>query len=409
MKLVVLFFLFSSAKNAWSGGNQFWWGISTSSYQTEDVAIASQDPFFFKTDWDLFYEQGKLPEPKGNAVFGYTQYKRDIQVMKKLGVTHYRFGLEWARIEPHPGQYNEQALKHYLEVVHYARANGIEPILCLWHFTFPSWAFEKDQPSEYGWLSPIVTARWVPYVQKVMEVFGSSVEFYAPQNEPNAHSLASFFLGIFPPGEKRNLKLYKRHVAMAADRFIEAASVIHKARPTAQVLSVQNIVYWEKAWWDIFSFFFDLGSEFNFDHLDRIKDSIDILGFNYYYQVKASPFPNERIVSPKGLRVMANELSSRYKKPMVITENGWPEKPGISKKDYFLSHWKVVEEIRKSADIRGYFYWSLVDNFEWSVGYKEKFGMFSFNQDDQTLHAYPVADAFKDVIAKDKAAAITNK
>ena len=90
----------------------FWWGISTSPYQFEDVAIPENDPFHFQTDWDLFYQAGKIETPRGNATFSYTQVNRDIESLKWLGVSHYRFGIEWARVEPYPGIYNEEAIAH---------------------------------------------------------------------------------------------------------------------------------------------------------------------------------------------------------------------------------------------------------------------------------------------------------
>ena len=126
-----IIFLFVVIASLHLNAEPFWWGVSTSSYQIEDVAVAKEDPNFFKTDWDLFYDEGKLKEPKGDSVFSYTEYKRDIQKIKEMGMTHYRFGIEWARVEPKMGTYNLQALAHYKEIALELKKNNITPIICL--------------------------------------------------------------------------------------------------------------------------------------------------------------------------------------------------------------------------------------------------------------------------------------
>ena len=379
----------------------FMWGISSSPYQTEDVYEAKNSPLFFKTDWDLFFELGKLHTPKGDGVFSFSEIDRDIKTLVELGVTHYRFGIEWARVEPQPGVYNEKALDHYLSFVKKLKSRNIVPIICLWHFTFPSWAFKDNDSKKFGWFSPAVKERWPIYVKKVVEKFKDEVEMYAPQNEPNIESLAGFFLGSFPPGEKYNLKLYRAHMQEAAERFIEAADIIHKSSANAKVISIQNLIAWEKAWWDVFSYFYNIGDEFNFLHLDLIKDHVDMIGFNYYYKLKASPFSNPRIVYPNGIAEMAEKLNSRYNKPLLITENGWWENPEISKEEYFLKHWQVIDEIRLKYNLKGYFYWSLFDNYEWAEGYNDKFGMFKYERPLKKITPYSVAAAFKKVIKDD--------
>ncbi|MBL7544161.1 MAG: glycoside hydrolase family 1 protein [Bdellovibrionaceae bacterium] len=380
----------------------FWWGVSTSPYQTEDIAISKDDTHFFKTDWDLFYEAGRLKYPKNDAVFSFTEYKRDIQKMKELGLTHYRFGIEWARIEPKIGSYNKEALLHYKKIAMELKKNNITPIICLWHWTFPSWAFDVKDPKTFGWMNENVKQRWPDFVKLVIEEFKDVTIYYAPQNEPNAQSLAGFFMGIFPPGEKYSLKLYRQHIEDAADAFIVAADLIKKSYPQAQVMSVQNMIYWEKAWWDITNFFYNLGDEFNYRHLERIKDHIDIVGFNYYYRVKASPFPNERVIDPEGLKLLLLKLAERYKKPLLITENGWADPIGKIKTDYLLKHIEVVKEYRHKTGLLGYFYWSLIDNYEWAAGYEEKFGLFHFNPGDKSLQPYEVVDALKKIVFEDK-------
>ncbi len=381
---------------------QFWWGVSTSPYQTEDVAIDRENKFYFKTDWDIFYDIGKLKYPKKNGVFSYTEYQRDIEKIKELGVSHYRFGIEWARIEPSPGVYNIKALEHYKKIVTELKKNHITPIICLWHWTFPSWGYPIDNSNSYGWMNAKIKERWPEFVKLIVNAFVEDVEYIAPQNEPNAQGLAGFFLGIFPPGEKHSLSLYRTYIDEASKAFIVSSKIIKELAPKIKVISIQNMIHWKKTWWDIFGYFYDLGNEFNFKHLDLIQDHIDILGFNYYYSLNASPFNNPRIIDPNGLENIIRSLASKYNKPLLITENGWPDGLGKIKNDYFAAHIKVINKMRSEVNLIGYFYWSLVDNFEWSSGYQEKYGLYSYSEKDNSLKPYEVATSFKKVILEDR-------
>ena len=121
---------------------KFAWGISTSSYQYEDPAVKPGDKDYFYSDWDILIEQRKAP-PKGNALYSWTRFDKDLEALKKIGVTHYRFSISWPRVEPQPGVYNEQAIHGYVEMARRLKAAGIDPVICLWHFTFPSWLYDQ--------------------------------------------------------------------------------------------------------------------------------------------------------------------------------------------------------------------------------------------------------------------------
>src|SRR5690606_7771716 len=114
-----------------------------------------------------------------------------------------------------------------------------------------------------GWLNPKVRERWPEFVHRVVADFGVSVDLYAPQNEPNAQALAAYFIGIFPPGAKYEISLYKEQVEAAAQAFIDAATIIREEAPHAKIITIQNIVAWQRAWWDVFGYFWRLGEEYN--------------------------------------------------------------------------------------------------------------------------------------------------
>jgi beta-glucosidase len=396
---IFLFLVISSLGFSAFANSNFIWGISTSPYQTEDVGLGNN----FKTDWDVFFDQGHIKEPKGDGTFSYSEVDRDIEALVSLGVTHYRFGIEWARVEPALNVYDEKALIHYLNIVRKLKKKGIVPIVCLWHFSFPSWLTHLEQPHLHGWLHPQAPEQWRKFVEKVVQSLGQEVELYAPQNEPNANALAAYFLGIFPPGQKYKLSLYRQTVAASAAAYVEASQIIHRQVPGAKVISIQNLVFWDKAWWDVFGYFWDISQEYNFSHLDQVMANTDWLGFNYYYRLKASPFPNERFVDPSGMEKLIVQLSQRYSKPMIIMENGVADTGDKKRADFLMGHLQALERSRKSGqDVRGYFYWSLIDNFEWSAGYEEKFGLFSI--DSKKLKEKPSAGLYRNEIAKQKKA-----
>ncbi len=178
----------------------FWWGVASSSFQNEDRAEKPGSPNWFQTDWDLFAEAGRVP-PKGeDGVFSWSSFDRDVEALRKIGVNHYRFGVEWARVEPPPGRYNEAALRRYVEMARKLKAAGIEPIVTLWHFTFPSWMVTKGRPGASRWLHPLYRERWPAYVTKVTHAMAPSVRTFAPQNEPNGDLALGYLSSLWPPG-----------------------------------------------------------------------------------------------------------------------------------------------------------------------------------------------------------------
>lgn len=392
--------IFHTAEGAKTGPEGFWWGISTSSYQTEEQPPDPKGLGYFETDWDVFYKHGKLKEPRANGVYSYSEVERDILALKSLGVTHYRFGIEWARIEPKPGQYNEEALKHYISVIDRLRASGIEPIVCLWHFTFPSWLSDLAKPDQNGWLHPMAKEHWINYVRYVTNAIQDKVLYYAPQNEPNAQSLAAYVVGSFPPGVRFNFELYRKHMGAAAEAYIDAARTIRSEDKQAHIITIQNIIHWERAWWDLIGYFYKMGEEYNYQHLDLVAEHSDWIGLNYYYKLKASPFDNPRIDYPEGLEKALGDLAERYKKPVIVMENGVADAGDERRQNYLRTHVETVQRAaNKGIDVRGYFYWSLVDNYEWAHGYSERFGLFSL-QPDRSLKEKESAGLYRTLIQK---------
>ena len=267
---------------------KFAWGISTASYQYEDPAVKPGDNDYFYSDWDILIEQRKAP-PKGNALYSWTRFDKDLEALKKIGVTHYRFSISWPRVEPQPGVYNEKAIRGYVEMARRLKAAGIEPVICLWHFTFPSWLYDKKKPGESNWLHPLARTRWNAYVDRMVRATAPYTTYYAPQNEPNGQITTAYIVGVWPPGMDLAFGHYWKAIDASTGMFRDAAARIKSIKPTAKVMSVEALPWWERAPLDPGGAIYKTMIHGNVDHLDRIYDVCDILGINYYYSQAPGP------------------------------------------------------------------------------------------------------------------------
>lgn len=374
----------------------FWWGISSSSFQNEDRGEKPGSPGYFRTDWDLFADAKRVPPKGDDGVFSWSGFDRDVEALKKIGVNHYRFGVEWARVEPQPGRYNEAALRRYVEMARKLKAAGIEPIVTLWHFTFPDWMVAKGRNTR--WLHPLYRERWPLYVEKVAKAMAPYVRTFAPQNEPNGDLALGYITATWPPGYFMSLGTHAAALNESVWGFREAAAIVRKYRKDALILSIAALPYWEHGLFDPTGAYYNFMQRINYTQLDRTFDVCDLIGFNYYYTeypdftallaIKARRGRNYSllgwIIQPRSLYKQIKNVQKRYNKPVVVTENGIATAKDIKRVRYLFNHiLEVKEAIQDGADVRGYFVWTLVDNYEWHHGYKAPFGMAKL---DKTTH-----------------------
>ena len=403
-----------ATKNAGVQTGPFWWGVSTSAYQTEDKGYAPKDPRYFKTDWDLYVEKGDAPD-RGEGTYSYTQFDKDLALLRQIGVNHYRFGVEWARVEPKPGVYNEEAIQHYVTIAKKARAAGIEPIVCLWHFTFPDWLTNFGRPGKSHWLHPDTDAHWQAYVTRMVRALKPYVRVYAPQNEPNGMLPLSYLAQHWPPSGLLDTLGYKRSMRASIAQFREAAAIIKRERPDALVMSVQALPFWKRSYlWDPTAFVYNAVRRVCYDHLDGVYDVCDLIGFNYYYSQnatvadffyagrgeKASNYTQMGwAIDPESFYNLIMEVRRRYWKPMVITENGIGTLNEQKKIKYYRDH---INQMRRAmadgADVCGYFAWTLVDNYEWHEGYKANFGLAIMNPQTKDRSLEPSGLFYRNLI-----------
>lgn len=371
---------------------KFWWGVATSSYQNEDRGMNKDAKDFFLTDWDIFSSEGLAPERGEDATFSWTHFDKDLALLKKLGVSHYRFSVEWARVEPHPGQINKHALAQYTEMARQLRAAGIEPIVTLWHFTFPGWAYDPKQKGRSNFLHPDIEPAWQAHVTRTVRALAPHVKIWVPQNEPNGALPIGYLGAHWPPGLLLRPDLYKRAMKISVRMFRDAAAIVRQEKPGAIIMGIYSNPAWRQSWLGDPTFLtFHTLRRTNFDHLDQTYDVCDLLGFNYYYAQDASlinflrkskgEFNSNHTqlgweIEPEGMYQGLREMYSRYQKPIVVTENGLGTLSEQKKIRYLRDH--ITQTRRAMAagvDVRGYFAWTLVDNYEWQKGWTANFGL----------------------------------
>jgi beta-glucosidase len=390
---------------------KFWWGTSTASFQNEDRGLAPDDPMNFRTDWDVFAEEGGAPPRGDKAVSSWSRFDLDLKALRQLGVSHFRFGVEWARIEPKPGVINKQALTRYVGMARQLRAAGIEPVVTLWHFTFPDWLYDTKNKSRSNFLHPDAPEAWRAHVTRVVRAMKPHVRIFVPQNEPNGALNLGYIAGHWPPGQLLNAFTYKRALRASADMFRDAAEIIHRERPGSIVMGIYSVPDWKRSYLaDPTALVYNVVQRQNFDHLDMVADSMDIIGVNYYYGQEASlvRFLNRGhgeassnytqmgwAITPEGFYNVLKSVNRRYGKPIVVTENGLGTQSEQKRIRYLREH---IAQMRRAmaegVDVRGYFPWTLVDNYEWKEGWHGQFGLFSFDKETKVRNLEPTGKWF---------------
>ncbi|MGQ9722689.1 MAG: glycoside hydrolase family 1 protein [Candidatus Jordarchaeum sp.] len=413
----------------------FLWGAATSAHQVEGNNTNNQW-------WAWEQEGGHINDGSisGRACDHYNLYEKDFDLIKQLGHNTHRFSIEWSRIEPKEGKWSKKEIDHYRQVIQALNDRDITPMVTLHHFTDPIWLAEKG-----GWLNPKVVELFERYTRKVVESLGDLIPFYNTINEPVWVAYASYGLGVHPPCHNDMNEFYTagKHFLMAHGKCYRA---IHetvkdmgfKIKP--QVGIVKQMMYYDPVdpnvkedveeaermdeltnrWFlegihtGIIRKPFGKGEE-----LEYLKDSWDIIGVNYYTRSQISP----RLNDPKVLELMLSrrgestdmyevypegfykQLMSvkKYGKPVYVTENGIATKDDKQRCRYILIHLREVHKaIRDGLDLRGFMYWSLMDNFEWSLGYSMRFGLIEIDYETLERKPRPSAYLYRDIIKSNK-------
>jgi beta-glucosidase len=295
-------------------------------------------------------------------------------------------------------------LEHYKAFIFKLKQNNIEPFVTLWHWTFPLWAWEKA-----GFESSQVVKNYVEFVKKVVKFLQNDVKFWLTINEPNIYSDNSYLTGVWPPQKQSRWARNKvlRNLVKAHKLTFEA---IKKINPSLQVGLATNNNYYEVKRSSLINNIIKDYVEWlkNYHFLNQVKKHIDFIGLNYYFHnvVDKGLNKNEnKIVSdlgwelyPQGIYYVLKDLQA-YQRPIYITENGLADAKDQHRPWYIQETIKAIGlAIQDQVDVRGYFHWSLLDNFEWADGFDPRFGLFEV--DYQTFERVPRASAilYKNII-----------
>ncbi|BAL87856.1 putative glycosyl hydrolase [Actinoplanes missouriensis 431] len=379
----------------------FLWGSATSAHQVEGGNT--------NNDWWDF-EQNPASAARwssGDGIDHFHRYADDFALLASLGHTAHRLSLEWSRIEPAPGQVSRAAIAHYRRVLTVLAGTGMTGFVTLHHFTLPRWLSARG-----GWLAPDAAELFSRYCARVTAELGDLMPFICTINEPQMIALHGYLEGYHPPGVT-NPTLWRRVGGVLLDAHLAAVAAIRSAGGTRIGLAVQLPLL--------------AGSEpflslMRHEIVDRYLDGLtgvdggDWLGVQYYRKQwvdAASPFffapppagvPLTQMgwaVHPDGLREMLHR-AARPGLPLYVTENGIATEDDTERVAYLRSHVAAVgQAIAEGVDVRGYLHWSAFDNFEWSEGYRPKFGLIAVD-DDFTRRPKPSAAEFARIIRASK-------
>jgi len=376
----------------------FLWGTSTSAHQVEgnnhnqwsewekeNAERLAKEVINYWQPW----QQKKFPEMfnlenyiSGRSCDHYNRYEEDFDLAKAMNNNAYRFSIEWSRVELEEGGFNQLEIEHYRNVIKALKIRGLEPFISLWHWTVPVWfakkgGFEKNDNIKY----------FVRFCERIISEFKNDVKFWIVLNEPEIYTSHSYLKGTWPP-QKKNLLAYLVVFHNLIKAYRKIFETIKKIQPNSQIGIAKNNIYFEgwlspiiRWWW-------------NFYFLNCIKTHQDFIGLNYYFhnRIKGLKFnqnKNEETsdlgweIYPKGIYYVLRELK-KYQKPIYITENGLADAKDEKREKFIKEHlYWIHKAIQEGVDIRGYFYWSLLDNFEWDKGFWPRFGLVEI--DYQTL------------------------
>ncbi|HJX28234.1 MAG TPA: GH1 family beta-glucosidase [Thermoanaerobaculia bacterium] len=424
----------------------FLWGAATSAYQIEGSPLADGAG---PSIWQRFTHSPGLVKNGDTgdvACDHYRLWESDVRLMRELGLNAYRFSISWSRVLPEGrGRVNQPGIDFYSRLVDALLENGIQPLVTLYHWDLPAALDDRG-----GWLNPDIPGWFADYATVMYRALDDRVRMWATLNEPWVVTDGGYLHGALAPGHKN---LWEAPLAThQLMRSHGAAVQAYRAEGKHQIGLVVNIepkdpasdrpedlaatkraeAYMNRQFLDpaihgrypeeMREIFGEAWPDFPQSEIDQIRQPVDFLGINYYTRSVTCDDPNAlpvragRVrqkrhaytetdweVYPPGLTNCLTWIKENYGDiPLYVTENGaaFYDPPSVEgdelsdplRVDYFRTHLRAAREaMRQGVDLRGYFAWSLLDNFEWSLGYSKRFGI--VHVDFETQRRTPKASA----------------
>jgi beta-glucosidase len=413
--------------------NDFLWGVSTSAFQYEGENLNSQ--------WHQWELAGRIRDgsQSGHACGWWASAGADLDRAAALGLNALRISLEWSRVEPVEGQWNDEAICRYKRLLSEIRRRGMRPFACLHHFTNPQWFEQRG-----GFLADDAIAAFERFVYRIVEELRYDCSDWVTFNEPNVYCAFGYLIGEFPPGRQADLGSALRVLSRMAIAHASAYRIIHAWQPKANVGWAQNFVVFEPATAKrrdrIMAQVLD--QLFNQAFIQLLRDGrlrhpwaaltepasvaqgkLDFAGLNVYNRLHvaldsraketmfARIFVPEHLPQgdsaaqcaygechPDAIRAAVESVSS-LDVPIYILENGVPDAQDR------LRPWLLVRAVQtllqlaaEGYDVRGYFHWTLVDCFEWTEGWRLRFGLYELDPVTQKRTPRPSASIYRRII-----------
>ena len=355
----------------------------------------------------------------------YHRYAEDVDWMAKIGLNAYRLGIEWSRLQSAPlAPLNQDELARYVDILDRLKAAGITPMVVLHHFSNPPWINAAG-----GWTNPSTIPAFTDYTRKLVAALKDRVWLWNTFNEPDTYACLAYVLGGFPPQRKWKLGQFRKVIAHMAHAHLQASRIIRQAGEKGRKMEVGIAKNWtffhaykKYSLWDRTTAF---ACHYTFNKLvldaflgGERRAASTFIGLNYYGRVRFHHFRAMVPASgahaglledfglvcddmveryPAGLVKILSYLHRRFRLPIYITEHG------SASDDEQFREYDLRENLTAlhgamadGVDVRGFFYWSLLDNFEWQFGYTKKFGLLAVDFSDEKLprSMKPLADVY---------------
>ena len=382
----------------------FLWGAGTSAYQVEGGNIHS--------DW-WEWEKHRSPQfHSGPAADQYHLYKEDFDLAKSLNHNAHRLSIEWSRIEPREGEFDSHEIEHYRQVLKSLQDRGMKVMLTLWHFTLPKWVAEQG-----GWENGRTVGFFERFVKRVAADLAPYVDFWITLNEPGVYTYQTYIERVWPHAKKSLWGAVKTtfNLAKAHRRIYKFLHQLWPHKPVGVANNIESFEPYHKHSLieQISVVVTDLVSNHLFYFLTG--KTHDFLGINYYFHLRfkhrrgilpeiVDASRQSRDISdlgwevyPEGIFDVLADLSDDL--PIYITECGIASTNDDRRNRFLIMYLgEVYRAIQAGVKVKGFFYWSLIDNFEWHLGFEPRFGLIEVDYSTQQRKIRPSALIFGEII-----------
>ena len=373
----------------------FLFGTSTAAAQIETA---------FDHDWQGFTARdGRVFERTTDHEL---RFEEDAKIIASLA-PGYRMGLSWSKLQRGPREpLHAETVNEYKTFLKDLKDRGVKIMMVLHHFTNPKWFADMN-----SWEKESNIDLWLDFGKKVVDTFGEYVSQWNTFNEPNVYASYGWITGFFPPFRTNPVRalIVVKNLGKAHEKMYDIIKAKYPDHPVgishnAVVFDSENVLGHFSArisdWWFM-------------EYVPSFFEKVDFFGMSYYARVSHDPLPITYLDTPhkihkydmkhddiweyhpEGMRTCLDRYWKRYQKPIIITENGVCDESDSLRQQAIVEYAKIIAQaLEDGIDIRGYYWWSTWDNFEWHLGPSKKFGLYACDHDTKHRVARPSAEIY---------------